>query len=120
MIPADENLYNKIKQKYRDKMKNSAYRSGLIVKDYKDAYYKKYGNDGAFIGRKNKNKGLNRWFAEKWRNESGNVGYDSNNILYRPTRKVTKDTPVTWNELSDNEIYQAKKKKKKYGRVNKF
>jgi hypothetical protein len=177
MEPTDQTLYNSIKKKYQDKMENSAYRSGLIVKSYKKAYFDKYGKNDPYKGKKSGSKtskinssnsksnkktsgsksinkssgsksinkssgsksinkssgsksnkdngidrksGLSRWFAEKWRNESGKVGYDKKNILYRPTRRVTDKTPKTWSELNKKQISNAKNKKKKYGRVNKF
>lgn len=119
MEPKDKKLYEKIKSKYQKSMPNSAYRSGLIVKSYKSAYKKKYGDDNAYHGRKT-NKGLKRWFAEKWINESGNVGYDEKNIIYRPSKRISKETPLTWSELSKKQILNAKKEKKQYGRVNKF
>ena len=121
MKPKDEKLYDKIKRHYQKIMPNSAYRSGLIVKSYKNAYLKKYGKNNGYGGsKKNINKGLNRWFAEKLRNESGKVGYNKKNILYRPTKRITSETPKTWSELTKKEISNAKNKKKKYGRVNKF
>ncbi len=121
MEPRDQKLYDKIKRQYQKKMSNSAYRSGLIVKSYKSAYAKKYGKTNAYRDKKkNANKGLNRWFAEKWTNESGKIGYDRKNTLYRPTIRINKDTPKTWNELTKKEISNAKKNKKTRGRVIKF
>lgn len=120
MPPRDADLYEKVKKKYQKKMPNSAYRSGLIVKAYKKEYFEKYNNDDAYTGTKPKKTGLNRWFAEEWRNESGKVGYDKNNTLYRPTKVVTKDTPKTWNELSKKDISKAKKQKKETGKVERF
>ena len=120
MQPSDQQLYDRIKRKYQLKMPNSAYRSGLIVKSYKAAYKKKHPDSEPYIGAKKKTVGLKRWFAEEWRNESGKVGYDKNNTLYRPTKRITKSTPKTWTELSDREVKAAKITKKKRGRVNKF
>ena len=121
MNAKDEKLYQRVKRKYQKTMPNSAYRSGLIVKSYKRAYYLKHGNNNAYYGsKKNKSSGLNRWFSEKWRNESGKVGYDRKNILYRPTRRISNETPKTWSELSNKDISTAKRKKKTRGRVDKF
>ena len=40
--PKDKELYEKVKKRIFNKIpKNSAYRSGLIVKEYKDEYEKK-------------------------------------------------------------------------------
>ncbi len=55
--------------------KNSAYRSGLIVKQYKEEYNKKHKNDNAYRGNKN-NSNLGRWFKEKWKNQDGGIGYN--------------------------------------------
>ena len=120
MEPVDKKLYDKVKKKYQDTMKNSAYRSGLIVKEYKREYSKKHGDSKPYYGSKSNNRGLGRWFKEDWRNESGKTGYDKNNRLYRPTKKVTKDTPKTWKELSKKDVSKAKTKKKTTGRVDKF
>lgn len=121
MEPRDQKLYDKIKRQYQKKMPNSAYRSGLIVKSYKNAYMKKYGKTNAYRDKKkDASMGLNRWFAEKWTNESGEIGYDKKNTLYRPTIRIDRNTPKTWYELTKKEIAIAKKKKRTRGRVNKY
>ena len=43
--PTDPILYDKIKQKITSKYKPSAYRSGLLVKEYKKEYEKKHKNN---------------------------------------------------------------------------
>ena len=44
-IPTDTKLYNKIKKEvYKQHPKHSAYRSGILVKTYKNKFSKKYGN----------------------------------------------------------------------------
>ena len=40
--------------------------------------------------------------------------------VYRPTKRITKDTPTTFNELSKKEIKKAQQEKKTKGRVKKF
>ena len=52
--PADKDLYDKIKAKvYKRIPKHSAYRSGIVVQEYKEAFKKKYGNKRSpYIGRK--------------------------------------------------------------------
>ncbi len=40
--PRDQLLYDKIKNEISSKYKHSAYRSGMIVKRYKEEYMKKY------------------------------------------------------------------------------
>ncbi len=120
-IPGDQKLYEKAKNKY-DKMKHSAYKSGLVVKEYKRLYKEKYQNlKGVYKGTEQKKEGLNRWFDEKWRNSKGNVGYEGKkNEVYRPTKRITSKTPTTYNELSKKQIADAKKEKAKYGKVKKF
>lgn len=92
--------------------KHSAYRSGMIVKTYK-----KLG--GQYSGDRNAGK-LKRWFQEHWTNEAGNVGYEKENILYRPNIRISDKTPTTWQELTQEEVIKAKKQKQKVGRVKKF
>ncbi len=121
--PKDINLYNRIKKKYQEKMKNSAYRSNLIVKEYKKEYKKKHKKSNAYSGKKNKNTGLSAWNKSKWRNQRGEVGYKKKGDVYRPTVKVSKKTPKTYKELGgmkSKRIKKAMKEKKKTGRVKKF
>jgi hypothetical protein len=120
-VPVDKQLYNKIKAKvYKRIPKHSAYRSGIVVKEYKEAFKKKYGNKSPYIGRKEAKQGLTRWFAERWRTQDGKVGYKKKGDVYRPTKRITKDTPKTFKELSKKEIKEAQKEKKTKGRVKKF
>ena len=104
-------LYKKAKAKYAN-MKHSAYKSSLIVKDYKK-------RGGKYRGSKTK-KGLTRWHKEKWRNQRGEEGYKKKGDIYRPTKRISEETPTTMNELSKSEIQTARKKKKTKGRVDKF
>ena len=119
-IPRDQILYNKIKNEISDKYKHSAYRSGLIVKKYKNEYMKKYNRDDAYIGEKPKLSNLGRWFLEEWKNQRGETGYKYKNDVYRPTIRINKDTPITFNELTKNQIERAKKEKATKGRVYRF
>lgn len=118
-IPRDKDLYEKIKKEITDKHKPSAYRSGLIVKKYKEEYEKKHKKDDYYIGKKNKD-GLIRWFGEEWKNQRGEIGYKKKGDVYRPTIRINKETPTTFKELSKKEIDKAMKEKKKLGRVKKF
>lgn len=120
-IPKDIKLYEKIKNNIYIKIpKHSAYRSGLIVKEYKKQYFKKYKSDKAYTGIKNKKKGLSRWFKEKWVNQRGEIGYKIKSDIYRPMYRITNKTPLTYDELSKTEINKARKEKKKKGRVYRF
>ena len=112
--PVDKELYNKIKKEvWSEYSKPSAYRSGQLVKRYKEA-------GGTFKGNQDKNSGLPKWFSEKWLNQRGEVGYKFKSDVYRPTSRITKDTPITFNELTKEQIERAKKEKYLNGRVNKF
>jgi hypothetical protein len=92
--------------------KPSAYKSGYIVQRYKEL-------GGKFKGEKTK-KGLTRWFKEEWVNQRGEVGYKKKGDIYRPSKRVSKKTPVTWSELSDKEIEWAIEEKKKKKRITRF
>ena len=52
-------LYDKIQQEITNKYKPSAYRSGILVKQYKEEYYKKHKSNNAYSGDK-KNSNLKR------------------------------------------------------------
>ena len=118
--PKDLILYNKVKKEISEKYKHSAYRSGLIFKNYIEEYLKKYKKDDAYIGEKPKLSNLQRWFLEEWRNQKGEIGYKYNNDIYRPTIRINKDTPITFNELMKNQIIKAQKEKATTGRVKRF
>jgi hypothetical protein len=120
--PRDEKLYNKTKRYiYKKYPKHSAYRSGLLVQEYKKRFSKKYGKKrDPYIGKKTEKKGLGRWFREKWVNQRGEVGYRYKSDVYRPSKRITKKTPKTYKELSKQQIKNARSKKYRKGRVNKF
>ena len=112
--PLDMKLYNEIKDKvWKMYDKPSAYRSGMLTKLYKEA-------GGTYSGEKDKNNGLPLWFASKWKNQRGEVGYKYKSDVYRPTVKVSSKTPTTFSELTPEELKRAKNEKAKYGRVKKF
>ena len=52
---------------------------------------------------------LRRWFKEDWRTPRGNKDYSKGENTFRPTKRVTKDTPTTWSELTPAEKAAAKK-----------
>ena len=123
--PRDQSLYENVKAKvYKKYPKHSAYRSGHLVKAYKSAFAKKYpqSKDGPYIGKKPKiqNKGLQRWFAEDWKSDTGKYRYTSKSSVYRPTKRITENTPTTFSELTQSQIKRAKRIKAKKGRVGKF
>ena len=120
--PTDQTLYNSIKARVKREIpKHSAYRSGIIVQKYKKAFAKKYGSKKSpYKGRKTSARGLKRWFLEKWRNQDGKVGYHSKSDIYRPTRRITKGTPVTHGELTKKERRRARRTKRNKGYVYRF
>ena len=101
-IPANKQLYEQVKKEiYEKHPKHSAYRSGLLVREYKK-------RGGTYIGKENKSSGLNRWFREKWESQRGETGYRYKSDVYRPTVRVNKDTPTTVNELTKGQIEKAR------------
>tara|TARA_Y100000389_G_scaffold203710_1_gene253133 strand:+ start:140 stop:1060 length:921 start_codon:yes stop_codon:yes gene_type:complete len=119
--PKDIFLYEKVKKQiYKKHPKHSAYRSGLLVQKYKKDFKKKHGNKNPYIGKKTKKKGLRRWFDENWVNQRGEVGYKYKNDIYRPSKRITKKTPVTHGELTKKEVKKARKIKYTRGRVKRF
>jgi len=66
-------------------------------------------------------KNLNRWFKEEWKTPSGKSDYsETDENTFRPTKKVSKDTPSTWSELTPAEKAAAKKEKNTKGRVSRY
>ncbi len=119
--PKDMNLYNKVKrQLYKRIPQHSAYRSGILVKNYKKAYFKKYKKHNAYTGKKTKKRGLKRWFLEDWKNQRGEIGFKYKHDIYRPTNRITKNTPLTHDELTKKELKKARQTKYRKGRVYRF
>ena len=120
--PRDSSLYKRVRRTvFRKYPVHSAYRSGRLVKDYKRTFRAKHGTrKSPYIGRVNKTKGLKRWFKEKWRNQRGTVGYRHKSDVYRPTRRITKRTPLTFKELSRKRLRRARHTKRRKGRVRRF
>jgi hypothetical protein len=80
-------LYEKAKKiVYKHYPTHSAYRSGQLVKLYKEM-------GGTYSGKKEIT-GLTRWFKEKWL-DVGGLDYP----VYRPTKRVNKNTPLTPREI---------------------
>ena len=63
---------------------------------------------------------LKRWFKEDWRTPKGKKDYSGGENTFRPTKRVSKDTPSSWNELSPSERRKAQKEKNEKGRVTKY
>ena len=122
MEPTDQALYHKTKKRvYKKHPKHSAYRSGILVQTYKKSFKKKHGSKRSpYKGEKPTDRGLKRWFKEKWVNQRGEVGYKHKNDIYRPSLRITKKTPKTHRELTKKEITRARREKYKKGRVYRF
>tara|TARA_B100001057_G_scaffold420752_1_gene441279 strand:- start:1126 stop:1500 length:375 start_codon:yes stop_codon:yes gene_type:complete len=119
--PVDKQMYEKIKKSvYKKIPKHSAYRSGIVVQKYKKQFKTKYGNKQPYKGRKTKKRGLKRWFLEDWRNQRGEIGYKRKSDIYRPSKRITKKTPITLKELSKKQIKRARREKTRKGRVKRF
>ena len=119
--PVDMDLYNKVKAEvYKRIPKHSAYRSGILVQEYKQKFREKHKHDKSYSGKKTKKKGLKRWFDEKWVNQRGEIGYKYKSDIYRPSKKITKKTPLTHGEITNKELSRARNEKYKKGRINRF
>jgi len=99
--PKDKVLYEKAK-KMADEIykKPSAYKSGYIVKKYKEL-------GGEYIDDK-KPKELKRWFSEKWA-DIGGLDYP----VFRPSIRVSKKTPLTVKEIDPKQLKEQIKLKQK-------
>ena len=107
-------LYDRVKARVmRNNPVHSAYRSGLIVKEYKR-------QGGRYSGPRPRTTGLARWFRENWKSNTGRYGYTAKSSVYRPTKRITKKTPVTFSELTPRQLVRAKREKAAKGRVSTF
>lgn len=120
--PKDKKLYEEVKREVNKSYKKpSAYRSGAYVKLYLQKFRKKYGmKENPYLEEKEKLPPLKRWFLEDWKSDTNKYKYTSKSSVYRPTKRITRDTPLTFNELSKKEIKKAKQEKAKKGRVKRF
>jgi len=83
----DKKLYDKAKAQADEIYKKpSAYKSGYIIKRYKELGGR-FKDDG-------KPKLLKRWFKEEW----GDIG-GKNYPVYRPKKRVSPKTPLTASEI---------------------
>jgi hypothetical protein len=85
-------LYDKVKL-YADQIykKPSAYKSGFIVKTYKE--------QGGTYSDNKKEKPLKDWFKAEWK-DIGGKDYP----VYRPTIRVNKKTPLTVKEIDPDQL----------------
>jgi hypothetical protein len=108
-VPLNKQLYARVLRMYPGP--STAYRSGHIVQTYKRL-------GGRYAGASRPRlTGLHRWFLENWKSDTGKYRYTSRSSVYRPTRRVTKKTPVTFGELSRQKLLRAKRLKRTKGRA---
>lgn len=113
-VPAKPALYSRVKAEAKRKFKifPSAYASAWIVKEYKK-------RGGTYTGRKSKRKGIARWMREKWTTQDGSpCGSKKFKGVKkcRPTVRISKETPVTWQELkAKRKATEAVREKKRVG-----
>ena len=85
-------LYEIVKEEANTKYsKPSAFKSGYIVKRYKEL--------GGTYTDDNKPKLLKQWFAEDWQ-DVGQKEYP----VFRPTKRITKNTPLTPLEIDPSNL----------------
>jgi hypothetical protein len=97
-IPLNKELYEKAKLIADETYdKSSAYKSGFIVKTYKKMGGK-YKNTG-------KEKDLKRWYEEGWTDVSP-LKTDSSYPVYRPMKRINKNTPLTVDEIDPNNLLE--------------
>ena len=95
----DTELYEFVKSEADKKYtKPSAYKSGYIVKRYKEL--------GGRYKDTTEPKKLKTWFKEQW-SDIGHKEYP----VFRPTVRVNKDTPLTVNEIDEKNLKSQIKKK---------
>lgn len=100
--PNNPELYAKAKQIADKKFsKPSAYKSGFIVKKYKEM-------GGTYSGKKPSKKGIAGWFKENWKDVAG-LEYP----VYRPTKRISKDTPLTPDEIDPKNLQKQIRLKQK-------
>ena len=97
----NQELYDKVKL-YADQIykKPSAYKSGFIVKTYKE--------QGGTYSDNKKEKPLRDWFKAEWK-DIGGKDYP----VYRPTVRVNKKTPLTAKEIDPDQLKKQIKLKQK-------
>lgn len=117
----NKNLYLKVKEEViKNYPKHSAFRSMLIIKEYKK-------RGGEINEKKEKKSGLNLWLKEEWINvyaylkenkivKCGDERYVDKSAC-RPLKRITSKTPITLPELlkihSKEKILKAIEKKNK-------
>lgn len=113
--PLDTELYAAVKKR-ADAIysKPSAYKSGWMVRTYK-SLGGRYGSKDTGSKTLKPKTGLTRWFKEKWKS----VGEKKDYPVFRPTVRVSKDTPLLPSEIDPKNLKkQIKLKQKIKGKKN--
>lgn len=110
--PTDSKLYAKIKAKVKARVQRwpSAYASGQVVQQYKTAFAAKHPGKQPYTTKKPKSSPLERWYRERWVNlckpkkgggymPCGRQQMKGNYPFCRPSKRISKDTPTTVDEL---------------------
>ena len=63
---------------------------------------------------------LKRWFKEEWKTLSGDEDYSKGDRSFRPTKRISEDTPATASELTSADKAKGRKEKREKGRVIKW
>jgi hypothetical protein len=115
-IPTDQTLYEEAKDFiYSKYKKNSAFRSGAVVKEYKQQFEEKYGKETKPYRDDNQPKRLKRWFEEKWVDINPLLGFKHADAypLFRPTNYVNKNTPTLYQDIPKSRLKELYKEKQK-------
>jgi hypothetical protein len=104
-VPNDIKLYEKVKKKADKIYKvHSAYKSGYIVRKYKEL-------GGTYSGSK-KGSDLSNWYRERWTNVDPHKTKTSYPV-YRPSVRVSPKTPLTVDEIDKKDLLKKAKEKQK-------
>jgi len=106
--PTDPKLYEQVKTDMDNIYdKPSAYKSGAIVKEYK--------NRGGTYIEDGKPKNLKRWYMEAWKNVNPIVDDDDNMYpTYRPTKRISDKTPTLLQDIPIDRLKEQIKLKQLY------
>jgi hypothetical protein len=89
--------------------KPSAYRSGMLVKLYRES-------GGRYSGDKDKDDGLPLGLHRNGKIKGEKSGINIKSDVYRPTVRINSKTPTTFQELTTKEIERARREKAKDGK----
>jgi hypothetical protein len=120
-VPADPELYAKIKAKIKRSAKSrwpSAYLSGQLVQEYKTEMKKRGKTPYKSSSPSKKKSPLKRWFSEEWVDVKtgkpcGSVKTKTYYPTCRPKKKITEDTPRTSRTLTAEQKKKMIKLKQK-------